>query len=253
MTQLEIVAHRGVPDKAPENTIAAFERAIELGADAVELDVRLTADGVPVVYHYFYLDENTSVSGPIFNYTFEQLQEVSVWGRGSHGASSARISTLHAVLDAIGGRIGLEIEIKGPEPEAPTFVAEVLRHFKPLWDTVEVTSYYEPILLLSLQEECPGLKADLLIPRSEVWMRLDVVAYQALQRARLAQAHAVHLHPSQLSWEVVSTIRRRGIEIHAWDVNDEQALETVLELDVARVDTDHFQKVFNLYQRKIRE
>ena len=49
MKEFEIVAHRGVHDEFPENTLPAFERAIELGADAVELDVRLTADGVPVV------------------------------------------------------------------------------------------------------------------------------------------------------------------------------------------------------------
>lgn len=53
MTQFEIVAHRGAHDQVPENTLPAFERAIELGADAVELDVRLTADGIPVVYHLY--------------------------------------------------------------------------------------------------------------------------------------------------------------------------------------------------------
>ena len=67
MKNFEIVAHRGIPTEAPENTIASFQRALELGADAIELDVRLTADKIPVVYHYFYLQENTSASGPIFD------------------------------------------------------------------------------------------------------------------------------------------------------------------------------------------
>ena len=76
MSPFEIVAHRGVPSaETPENTIPAFQKAIELGADAVELDVRLTADGVPVLYHYFYLEEATSLSGPVFAYTLEQLRE----------------------------------------------------------------------------------------------------------------------------------------------------------------------------------
>ena len=51
MNRFEIVAHRGIPTEAPENTLASFQRAIELGADAVELDVRLTSDKVPVVFH----------------------------------------------------------------------------------------------------------------------------------------------------------------------------------------------------------
>ena len=64
MACFEIVAHQGAPTtEAPENTMPALQRAVASGADAVELDVRLTADGVPVVYHYFYLDAITAVSG----------------------------------------------------------------------------------------------------------------------------------------------------------------------------------------------
>jgi len=78
MKPFEIVAHRGVPDTYPENTIPAFERAIELGADTIELDVRLTSDNVPVVFHYFYLNEITPITGAIFNYTLEQLRDIEV-------------------------------------------------------------------------------------------------------------------------------------------------------------------------------
>ena len=53
MTDFEIVAQRGIPTESPENTIPAFQKAIDLGADAVEFDVRLTSDNVPIVYHYF--------------------------------------------------------------------------------------------------------------------------------------------------------------------------------------------------------
>ena len=81
MNYFEIVAHRGIPTEAPENTIASFQRAIDLGADAVELDVRLTSDRIPVVYHYFYLQENTSASGAIFNFSFEQLRRVEIFCR----------------------------------------------------------------------------------------------------------------------------------------------------------------------------
>lgn len=104
MAHLEIVAHRGVPDEAPENTLLSFQRAIELGADAIELDVRLTSDRVPVVYHYFYLDETTSASGPIFNYTLEQLQSVRVLSDQVRGITG-KIPTLQEVLESFGGRI----------------------------------------------------------------------------------------------------------------------------------------------------
>jgi glycerophosphoryl diester phosphodiesterase len=237
MSELQIVAHRGAATDAPENTIAAFERAIDLGADAVELDVRLTSDHVPVVYHYYYLENNSSASGAIFGFTWEQLQQVELRSKSGAG-KTGRISALAEILEKFGGRIGLEIDMKGPEPEAPTIIAAVLRGYKGMWHTLEVTSY-DPALLLSMQEECPGLATDLLMPRSEAWMRPDVVQHEAIQYARLAHARAVHLHPSQLSPALVAAVREQGIEVHAWDVNDQQSLELVADLGIPRLDTDN--------------
>lgn len=240
MSPFEIVAHRGAPLGVPENTIPAFERAVELGADAIELDVRLTKDGIPVIFHYFYLDEGTNASGPIFLYTFEQLQAVEVLCEDGDASTRYRIPTLQEVLEEFVGRIGWEIEIKGPEPEAAEVVAAVLEGFRHHWDTIEVTSY-EPTLLAEIHERCPGLATDLLLPRSEDWMKLDVVAYLAVHRARLAGAGAVHLHPTQLSSDVVSTVRSAGLEVHSWDVNDVHSLRLVAELGLPRLDTDEVQ------------
>jgi len=241
MNQFEIVAHRGIATEAPENTIASFQRALELGAEAVELDVRLTADKIPVVYHYFYLQENTSASGAIFNFTLAQLQSVKVFCKNNPAAEPGNISTLSEILDIFGGKIGLEIEIKGPEPEAPMIIGNILNKFKKVWNTIELTSF-EPALLLAVRKACPGLPVDLLFPRSENWMKLDVVLYQAIHYSRLSQARAVHLHPTQLSKTVVTTLRQQGIEIHAWDVNDEQALGTCTEFDIPRLCTDDFKQ-----------
>jgi glycerophosphoryl diester phosphodiesterase len=243
----QIVAHRGAPGPAPENTIPSFERAIELGADAVELDVRLTADRVPVVHHYLYLDQATSASGPIFGRTFAELRDVQVLGHASKGGTDYRIPSLDQVLATIGGRIGLEIEIKGPEPESAEIVGAALGRFRHLWESIEVTSY-EPALLLAVGARCPGIPMDLLFPRSEDWMGLDVVAYLASQRARLAHARAVHLDPTQLSLDVVCAVRQQGIEVHVWGANDEQTLRTAVELRVPRVCTDRLQQALQFRQ-----
>jgi glycerophosphoryl diester phosphodiesterase len=246
---LEIVAHRGAPEGVPENTLAAFERAIQLSADAVELDVRLTADQVPVVYHYYYLDDITSACGPIFAYTLAQLRQVEVRSDLGSESSPSRISTLAEVLEQIGGRIGLEIEIKGPEPECVVLIAGILKRFSQQWDAWEVTSY-EPALLLAMRDLCPGLAVDLLIPPTESWMKLDVVTYQAQQRGRLAKARAVHLHPSQMTEESVAAIRRAGLEVHAWDVNTEPVLSLVAGLGIPRLCTDRLRQALEF--RKLR-
>jgi len=234
---VEIVAHRGVADGVPENTLAAFERALDLGADAIELDVRLSKDRVPVVFHNFYLDGKTEASGPIFAHTFAQLRELELLG-GGESPEGRRIPTLSEVLEAFAGRLGLEIELKGPEPESSEIVAGELQRFRHLWDTMEVTSY-EPALLLDIGRRCPGLATDLLVRRSEDWMKLDVVAYVAVQTGRLAGARAVHLHPTQLFSEVVSTVRAAGLEVHSWDVNDADSLQMMKQLDIPKFDTDN--------------
>jgi glycerophosphoryl diester phosphodiesterase len=97
-------------------------------------------------------------------------------------------------------------------------------------------------LLLSIQKLCPGLTTDLLFPRSESWMKPDVVQYQAIHFSRLVHARAVHLHPTQCSETIVSALHRHDIEVHAWDVNDEQALMTVAKLGIPRLCTDHFRQ-----------
>lgn len=120
----------------------------------------------------------------------------------------------------------MEIELKGPELESSEIVGSILRQFRHLWEAIEVTSY-DPVLLLDIQKHCPGLATDLLISRSEPWMKMDVVAYLAVHHARTARARAVHLHPTQLSRETITAIREQGIDVHAWDVNDEPAFQAM--------------------------
>jgi glycerophosphoryl diester phosphodiesterase len=248
MSHFEIVAHRGIPTEVPENTILAYQLAIDLNAEAVEMDVRLTADHVPVIYHYFYLEELTPLVGPIFKYTAEELRQVRVANK-TRPEITEPIPTLREVMEIIGGKIGLEIELKGPEPECADIVAGVLQDYQHFWDMIEITSN-EPALLLRIHEFCPGLATDLLYPRSEPWMKLDVVAYQAFHRARLAGARAVHLHTMQLTAEVISFIRPYGIEIHAWDVNNEESLQTSMQYKIPRICTDQFQLAFD-FRNKI--
>ena len=238
MRNFEIVAHRGVPEGVPENTIAAFQRAMDLGADGIELDVRLSRDQVPVVFHNFYLDEGTNTSGPVFAHTSAELCEVRLLGGRGETPKERRIPTLREVLEAFAGRLGLEIEIKGPELESPEIVARELQPFRNLWDTMEVTSY-EPALLLDIGQRCQGLATDLIQRPSEDWMKLDVVAYVAVHAARLAGARAVHLHPAQLSPDVVKTVRAAGLEVHSGFANDADALRMMDQLGIPKFDTDN--------------
>jgi glycerophosphoryl diester phosphodiesterase len=240
----EIVAHRGAPNAgqdsvcAPENTLPAFWRALELGADTVELDVRLTSDQVPVVYHYFYLDDRTTLTGPIFQHTWAEISEARVLLAGRPDLTDFRISSLDEVLDSLAGRIGLEIEIKGPEPACSEIVAEVLKNHPAALENLEITSY-ETTLLERFRCLMPGIPVDLNTPLTEPWMKDDVWAYVALQRGKLAGVRAVHLHASQLSAYTVDIFRKGGCEAHAWAINDLPALKAAAELNITRICTDN--------------
>jgi glycerophosphoryl diester phosphodiesterase len=235
-----IVAHRGVPDQYPENTLMSFKRAIEMGADAIEMDVRLTRDKIPVVYHYYYLNMITTLKGPIFEFTFDQLQSASYTGPAVQGTVDFTISRFEEVLERIGGQIGLEIEIKGPELESVEIIGSVMNRMKHLWESIEMTSY-EPMLLEKIKKKCPGITTDLLIHRSEPWMGLDVVSYRAIHRGKFAGARAVHLHPTQLTKDVVEQIRSQGLDVHSWDINDLETLKKITKLEIPKFTTDNLQ------------
>lgn len=246
----KIVAHRGTPQFAPENTLPAFTRALELGADAIELDVRLTADQVPVVFHYFYLDDHTSLSGPIFQHPWKELSQVKVRQPNHPEIAEARLSTLDEVLEALAGKIGLEIEIKGPEPICVELIAIILNNHPDAFENIEITSY-ETTLLERFKALLPGVPCDLLIPLNDPWMKPDVLAYTALQRGKLAGARAVHLHASQLSLDAVCAIRAGGCDVHAWGINDIQALNTAYNLQIERICTDNLQQALE-FREEIR-
>jgi glycerophosphoryl diester phosphodiesterase len=126
-----VIAHRGASAEAPENTLPAFEAAVLRGADALELDVRLTADGAPVVIHDDTLDRTTDRSGLVRSHTLAELRSVDAGARFTpdqgrtypYRGGDTRIPTLGEVLWAF-PRMPVLLEIK--EPEAQEAVRKVL-------------------------------------------------------------------------------------------------------------------------------
>ena len=137
-----VVAHRGNRAHAPENTMEAFRQAMAIGADALELDVRVSADGVAVVHHDATLDRTTNGSGPVSRFPLSALQglDAAAKFRGSSGAQS--IPTLEEVLDAFRD-VPLVIEVKELAAADPT--ASLVRRFGAV-DRVIVGSSREAVM-----------------------------------------------------------------------------------------------------------
>lgn len=107
-----VIAHRGASAYYPENTMAAFEGAVEMKAEMIELDVMLTKDGVPVAFHDAMLGDHTNGNGQLASYTLKELQELDAGSWFDPKFSDQKIPTLEEVLAFASGKISLNIEIK---------------------------------------------------------------------------------------------------------------------------------------------
>ena len=157
-----VVAHRGASVEAPENTIAAFERAVAVGADAVEFDVRITADGAAVVMHDPDVARTTGGHGLCCELTLAELTSLRVGG-------SHTVPTLAEALRALTGRVGVDIEIKNI-PGEPDFEPDRQRGVDAVVATLDEVGFSGPVLVTSFnpmvlayaRSIAPGLERGLL-------------------------------------------------------------------------------------------
>jgi len=176
-----VVAHRGASAVEAENTLAAFERAIAVGADAVEFDVRLTADGHPVVHHDPNVARMTDGRGLVRDLTLAQVKGLRI--RTSDGAA-AEIPTLEEALACCLGRVAVDVEIKNIpgepdfEPEGQGVVEATVRTIRDVGFTGPVLfSSFNPWALDRARELAPEIPTGLLTDHD-----VDVAAALAFAR-----------------------------------------------------------------------
>lgn len=220
-----ISAHRGSSLAAPENTLAAIHQAIADGATYVEIDVRQTADGVPVLLHDRDLRRVAGSDRRIWEVSSAQLAEIDVGSWWSPAFAGERIPTLEQAIRAVGDRARLYIEVK-PAPETPDLVRRVVEVLQ-AEDAVEGTIIAS--LNRSLLDEVHGLEPRL--RRAQLVHtsigRLDERGYDILAvRAALATP------------ERVVTAKRLGYELHVWTVNDPSTMSRFIDMGVDNIITD---------------
>lgn len=139
------MAHRGAPLIEPENTIPSFEAAVAAGADAVEFDVRLSADGLPVILHDATLDRTTDGHGLARDLTVAELARITI-PRGD--GNPTNVPTLGEALTTLSGRVGVDIELK-QLPGEPDFDPDVDRLVEASLRTIDAVGFVGPVLLTS--------------------------------------------------------------------------------------------------------
>jgi len=205
-----VIAHRGASADERENTLPAFERAIEAGADYAELDVQVSADGAIVVFHDLELDRLTPLSGPLRRRPLAELREVG-------------IPTLAEVVELTRGRIPLMVELKS---------ARLYRGRQLVPRTLELLGRND--LLLSFERRCL-LEALRLRPSLRV---LQHVGYGVSIRSAASYAWAVGFHDRRVTPRGIVRARALGLETTVYTVNDPGRLRQLAALGVSGVFTD---------------
>lgn len=210
-----VLGHRGASHAAPQNTLAAFRKAADVGADGIELDVHLSRDGVPVVIHNDSVDATTDGTGLVRDLTLAQLKALDAgacFAAPDSGLSFAgeRIPTLEEVLSAVGSRLLVNIELKAGQTVAlVTAVVDLVRRME-MADRVWFSSF-KPYALYRVHALAPEIPCGLLYGPLNLGTLL----------LRPFTPHAA-LHPYKdlLTARSVHRAHERGLRAFTWTLDD---------------------------------
>lgn len=217
-----IIAHRGASADAPENSLAAFGLAAEQGADGIELDVRLSADGHPVVIHDGRVDRTTNGTGRVDRLTMAELQALEL-------AEGETIPALHTVFEVLGPRLLYFIEIKdfswrGQGIE--TAVADLIQAFH--LENRALVSSFNPFVVRRARQSLSSTTPVALI-RAPGLLKFTYL---------LAEGEADHPHHSLVDASYMAWARKRGYRVHAWTVDDAAEAQRLVDLGVDGIATN---------------
>lgn len=218
--RVEIIGHRGAPRAAPENTMAGFELALEAGADAIELDVHASADGVVLVHHDPALGPGAppSIAGhAISTMTADRLRAATGVG------GEALLPTLAEVLAMIGQRARAYVEIKGTEIERA-----VIACVKESGVRCAIHSFDHRV----------SATVRALAPETRTGILLESRLADPAGALRAALASDYWQQWERVDGDLVSAVHAAGGRVIAWTVNDPEVASSLLELGVDGICTD---------------
>ncbi|MFC4600068.1 glycerophosphodiester phosphodiesterase [Cohnella hongkongensis] len=206
------VAHRGFSGKAPENTMAAFKLALSYPyVQWIELDVQLSRDGVPVVFHDSTLDRTTNGKGRVADYSAEELARLDAGGWMDAAYSSEGVPALDQVLELADGRCRLNIELKAGQSDFDRLALRAVEVIRSRGKEEEhmVTSF-EPDILRAVRKYSPTLRTGLII---------NDHPDDLFDRLRELDCSCLSIGFRHLTGKLLEQAARASIDVMAWTVN----------------------------------
>ncbi len=229
----QVIAHRGASAEAPENTAAAFRRALAIGVDGVELDAHLSADGMPVVIHDHVLDRTTDGWGPVGGLSLAELRRLDAGRWFGESYAGEHILTLAEALDLLRG-VRVIVEIKNAPvayPGVTERVAAVIRESG--HPAVTVSSFDHPVLV-EMKTQMPSLETAVLYVARPV---------NPLRLAQDAGAAVLHPHWAMLTRDLVTSAHAAGLRVETWVVDEPEDLRRIVAMGPDGVMTNRAERL----------
>jgi glycerophosphoryl diester phosphodiesterase len=234
--QVDNVAHRGATGYAPENTVAAFDLAVDMKADYIEIDIQRSKDGELVLIHDTTVDRTTNGTGKVGDLTFEQLRSLDAGSWKGEQYVGEPIPTFDEILDRYRGKVGILIELKAPElyPGIEEQVAEALTERnldKP---------QNEKIIIQSFNFESMK-KTNELLPQVPIGVLTSNRAHTTPEALQEFSTYADWFNPSYgiVTEELVKNVHSLGMKIGSWTVRSQAAADFLLDMKVDAIITDY--------------
>ncbi|NLY61417.1 MAG: glycerophosphodiester phosphodiesterase [Clostridiales bacterium] len=227
-----VIAHRGASAYAPENTVPAFEKALELGTEGIELDVHMTADGEIVVIHDFSIDRTSNGKGMIKDFTLDDIKKFDFGSWFGPEYKGVSIPTLSEVLQLLRDWDGLlNIEVKS----GPIFykgIEEKLIDMVKAYDFSErvIFSSFNHYSLRDIKTIDPSMKIGLLYMAGLV---------EPYNYAKSLGAEALHPYYYNIVPEVVEGCKKNGIKLNPFTINNKKEIEMIMKAGVDGIITDY--------------
>lgn len=230
-----IIARCGDSECFPENTLPAFESAINKGADGVELDVHQTSDNELIVHHFYNLGSSDNGMGLVSEHTLAELKSLDSGGWFSPEFAGLKKPTLAEVLELCKGKIRLELEVKSSDLGTLQQIIGLLEQFNIIAD-VELTSAHYP-LLVHAKTMKPRLSTGTFFYRQPDWMPPRLAQQHVLDWASQLDIQTVHVDLSLLTDEFVDLLHYHRMRVHVSNLDTAEQLRHGLSFDIDGLST----------------
>lgn len=246
MTATQPIAHRGASGYAPENTIAAVKKALELNIKYIEIDVHMTKDGEVVALHDSTIDRTSNGRGNIKDFNLSKLKEFDFGSWFNHNFKNERLPTLKEVLKLTSGRATLIIELKYGNDHYPQIEKKITELVKSL--NLEKQVIYKSFsykILNEFEKLAPNIARLYCTFWGNEWITIDNF-FRFKSIFEKANFSYLQVHKYFLSKSLIDMAHSKGIKVVVWDVHDKGAMRKFTKLGVDFIESDFPDYVLNI-------